>query len=333
MTLRELQIRELEILKETIKIIEVHNLSYFALGGTLLGAIRHKGFIPWDDDVDICMSRPDYEKFLEYAQKELPENLELGYFKTNPNHFKYCARVIDKNTTVKRNDSFNDYYVNLWIDVLPLDGMPDNKFINKLHKMRLLVRRLFLQYSIFDSVKTNKKRSFLYKCLIAFGKVFTKIVHLNPHKQMYKLDKVLTKYPYEYGKNVINFMGADKFKEIFKRSVFEEKAFYQFEDIKIAGPKDADYILKTIYGNYMELHLEEYLLLKNILICFFMSSISFSISTPSSRKFARLVDNVVTFFVNSLRLFSSVTFFSPSSFSFFCNSIIKASNSSINSEL
>ena len=108
MTLRELQLKELDILKQTIQIIENHDLSYFALGGTLLGAVRHKGFIPWDDDVDICMSRPDYEKFLEYAQKELPENLELGYFKTNPNHQKYCARIIDKNTTVKRSDAYKD---------------------------------------------------------------------------------------------------------------------------------------------------------------------------------------------------------------------------------
>lgn len=253
MTLRELQLKELEILKETIRIIEAHNLSYYALGGTLLGAVRHNGFIPWDDDVDICMSRPEYEKFLEYAQNELPENLELGYFKTNQNHFKYCARIIDKNTSVKRNDSFKDYYVNIWIDILPLDGMPDNKFKNKLHKIHLLIRRLFLQYSIFNSVKMNKKRSFLEKILIAFGKIFTKLIHLKPHKQMYKLDKVLTKYPYDYGKQVINFMGADKFQEIFNRSAFEETAYYQFEDITIAGPKDFDYILKTIYGNYMEL--------------------------------------------------------------------------------
>ncbi len=150
MTLRELQLKELDILKQTIKIIEDHNLSYFALGGTLLGAIRHKGFIPWDDDVDICMTRPDYEKFLEIAQKELPENLELGYFKTNPNHQKYATRIIDKNTQVLRNDSFKDYYVNIWIDIIPLDGIRDNKLKNKNHKFHLLERILFLQNCIYD---------------------------------------------------------------------------------------------------------------------------------------------------------------------------------------
>ena len=257
MTLRELQLKELEILKETIKIIEAHNLSYWALGGTLLGAVRHQGFIPWDDDVDICMTRPDYEKFLEYAQKELPENLELGYFKTNLNHQKYCARIIDKNTTVKRNDSFKDYYVNLWIDVLPLDGMPDNKIINKLHKIKLLERRLFLQYSIFDSVKINKKRKLYETILIKIGFIFTKLIHLDSHKQMYKLDKVLTKYAYDTGKDVINFMGADKFKEIFERRAFEETVNLKFEDMEIKCPKDYDYILKTIYGDYMSLPKEE----------------------------------------------------------------------------
>ena len=257
MTLRDLQLKELSILKETIRIIEAHNLSYFALGGTLLGAIRHKGFIPWDDDVDICMSRPDYELFLEYAQKELPENLELGYFKTNPNHQKYFVRIIDKNTTVKRNDAINDYYVNIWIDILPLDGMPNNKLVNKLHKFHLLRRRLFLQYSILDAVKMNKKRSLFETMLIKIGFLYTKIFHLDSHKQMYKLDKVLTKYPYEGSENVINFMGADKFKEIFKRTAFEEKADKKFEDIEIIGPKDYDYVLKTIYGDYMQLPKEE----------------------------------------------------------------------------
>lgn len=257
MTLRELQLKELELLKQTIKIIENHNLSYFALGGTLLGAVRHKGFIPWDDDVDICMSRPDYEKFIEYAQKELPQGLELGYFKTNPNHQKYCARIIDKNTTVKRNDASKEYFVNIWIDILPLDGMPDNKFKNKLHKFHLLWRRLFLQYAIFDSVKMNKKRKFYETILIKIGFIFVKLVHLDAHKQMYKLDKVLTKYAYDCGKDVINFMGADKFKEIFKRSAFEEKASFKFEDIEIIGSKDYDYILKTIYGDYMQLPKEE----------------------------------------------------------------------------
>ena len=258
MTLRELQLKELDILKQTIKIIEDHNLSYFALGGTLLGAIRHKGFIPWDDDVDICMTRPDYEKFLEIAQKELPENLELGYFKTNPTHQKYATRIIDKNTKVLRNDSFKDYYINIWIDIIPLDGMPDNKLKNKLHKMHLLIRRLFLQYSIFDSVKKNKKRKFHEKVLVNFGKVFTKIIHLDSHKQMYKMDKVLTKYPYDYGEYVINFMAANTFEEIFKHSAFEKAAYFDFEDIKIAGPVDYVHVLETIFGpHYMELPKEE----------------------------------------------------------------------------
>jgi lipopolysaccharide cholinephosphotransferase len=135
--------------------------------------------------------------------------------------------------------------------------MPDNTIKNAFHKLHLLWRRLFLQYSIFDSVKMNKKRKWYEAVLIRLGFIFTKMIHLDSHKQMYKLDRVLTKYPYEYGKNVINFMGADKFKEIFKKSAFEQTDYYKFEDMDIAGPKDYDYILKTIYGDYMTLPKEE----------------------------------------------------------------------------
>ena len=91
--LHKLQDTELEILQEIIRVCNANNITYFTVGGTTLGAIRHNGFIPWDDDIDIGMMRDDYEKFLSVAKTELAEGFSLTYYYTDPNSPTYYAKV------------------------------------------------------------------------------------------------------------------------------------------------------------------------------------------------------------------------------------------------
>lgn len=117
---------ELNILKEVKRICEKHNIKYFAEGGTLLGAARHGGFIPWDDDIDVAMLRDDYNKFIEIAQSELPEHLFIQNSKTDirPNLF---TKIRDSRTTwiPKGNDLKLKNY-GIFIDIFPLDGCDNN---------------------------------------------------------------------------------------------------------------------------------------------------------------------------------------------------------------
>lgn len=254
MNFRDLQLAELSILQEFLKICEKYHLRYFMLGGTFLGAIRHKGFIPWDDDIDIGMPRQDYEKFILLSNK-LPQNLGILNFKTTEKYDNYIIKIIDKSIKFKRTDTLNENKIfNLWIDIFPLDGMPSNYFSMKIHKFKLLFTRLLLQYSKFKTgVNIKKKRNFLESLLIKFGFIFTKFIKLDSKKQLYKLDKLLKKYDYESSKFVVNFMGAYKFKEMFEKKIYDETAEYEFEDLRLIAPKNYDKVLTQMYGDYMKL--------------------------------------------------------------------------------
>ena len=251
MELRELQLKELEILKEVLKIIERHNLRYYMLGGTFLGAVRHKGFIPWDDDVDIALPREDYEKFAEYARTELGEPFGIISYKTEKNHNDYCNRVVNKKILLVRDDARNEKTENLWIDIFPLDGMPNNVLVRAFHKFSLLFKRLLLQYSKFnDGVNMKRKRTVLEFLLIKIGFVISKIFKFDVKKRLGAVDKALRSCKYEESNFVVNFMGAYKFKEMFPRSLYDDSAEYEFEDIKLNAPKNYDKILTQLYGNW-----------------------------------------------------------------------------------
>ncbi|EYE54801.1 LicD family protein, partial [Bacteroides fragilis] len=96
--LRKLQYRMLELLEVLDKICKKHNLPYWLEGGTLLGAVRHGGFIPWDDDLDVQMLRSDYKKLLKILPKELPGNIALQTFKTDKGYYRYVAKLRDLNS-------------------------------------------------------------------------------------------------------------------------------------------------------------------------------------------------------------------------------------------
>ena len=252
MELRELQLKELEMLKEVLKITERHNIRCYMLGGTFLGAVRHKGFIPWDDDVDIGMPREDYEKFAEIAQSEFKSPFRLSSFKTDENHIWFFNHVLNESVTLVRDDTIEATAVNLWIDVFPLDGMPSNPLVRCAHELRLLFLRLLLQYSKFKTgVNMKKKRGLIDAILIKLGFVVSKICHFDVKRRLQAIERALKKYEYDKSDYVVNFMGAYRFKEMFPRSYYEDSVLYDFEDIKLSAPRAHDEVLSQLYGDYM----------------------------------------------------------------------------------
>ncbi|GHV05523.1 phosphorylcholine transferase LicD [Spirochaetia bacterium] len=252
MTIRELQLIELDILKQVIAVCRENNISYFMLGGTLLGAVRHKGFIPWDDDIDIGMPRDDYERFIEIIHDALPEYLKLQYFKDDIEYHKYSIRVIDKRYKVRRNDYSNEIESYIWIDIFPLDGMPSSNIKKRLHIFRPLFVRLLYAYSNFNLLVNMKRRRKIFEMvLVRIGMFITKIIKFDKRKQLYRIDRLLKKYTYNDSGYVGNFMGAYKSKELFPKIYYQDGAMYDFEDIKLRGPIEYDKILIQMYGDYM----------------------------------------------------------------------------------
>ena len=254
--IRDMQLAELEILKEIQAICEKNNLRYYMMGGTFLGSIRHKGFIPWDDDADIALPRNDFEKFIKIFNKECKNNnCLLTSYKNDETYLYYTPRVKNAEVCIINNSKTIKRKVEAWIDIFPLDGMPKSKIMQQIHKYRLLKRRALLKLSDFDSQVSisNKNRNILEKTLIALGKHTTISTILNTKKQLIKLDQLLRKYPFEKSEYVVNFMGAYRFKEMFPRRIYENIDYYQFENLRLPAPKDYDTVLTQMYGDYMKL--------------------------------------------------------------------------------
>ena len=252
-TLRELQLCELEIVRAVVDICRRHGLQLYMMGGTFLGAVRHQGFIPWDDDVDLGLSRTDYETFLQVAPQELPEGYCLRHFETDPDMPYYPAQVVDPAFEILDTSAQVEKTRCAWIDLFPLDGVPAGKLAFALHKYRLMYLRLMLKYSQFSQVVAVnlKHRPFHERVLIALGKHLHLEARLDTHKRMVLIDRCLKKYPYEGARYVVNFMGAYKFREMFPKAIYDETAEYPFEDMTLPAPKDYDAVLTQMYGDYM----------------------------------------------------------------------------------
>lgn len=256
--LKQLQKIELDMYKEIVKICDRHNLTYFMSAGTFLGAVRHKGFIPWDDDMDMRMPRADYEKLLKYLPKELPEPYVVKHFYYDKNVHRYFARVENTNVKFRRTNTVNTQVTNAWIDIFPLDGMPNNKLAAKLRKIYLLNRKMWMQLSVFDEIVDVKVERPWYEKIIVFIATHTPIQKWISWEKMWKkLDKALKSYPEGRSDVYMNFMSAYKFKDIIPKKIYGRGKKYQFEDTKFNGPADHDIFLRHLYGDYMKLPSED----------------------------------------------------------------------------
>jgi len=251
---RNLQLLELNILKEVKDICDKNNLKYYLLGGTLLGSVRHKGFIPWDDDIDICMPREDYEKFLEIAPIQLKKSYKLSNYKNNKDYILYFSKVTNSLIKLKSKEKKYEEIVPAWIDIFPLDGMPNNILIRKIHQFNFFIKKTMLTLSNFNEININTiNTSILKKIFFWLEKYIEFSKFINSKRQLDKIDILLKKYPYENSKYVCNFMGAYKFKEMFSKKLYDDSSTYIFEDIEVVAPRDYDFYLTQLYGDYMKL--------------------------------------------------------------------------------
>ncbi len=242
LTIEEIKKIQLDILIDVHKFCMENDITYFISYGTLLGAVRHKGYIPWDDDIDIVMPRPDYEKFkLLYNAKQ-----EKYCFITNDlnENFMYTyAKVSDMNTQLIENVKFkSDIGVN--IDIFPLDGIDDDLKILK-RQQKLGVLQGYLQIS-----NTYLRKKLTFVGMLFYNIIFNKFVENRTIKSMMKN---ALKHNYEKSSKITQLSTGGLCNIPLDKNIFLEKCLLDFEGFKFYAPKKYDEYLKSIYGDYMKL--------------------------------------------------------------------------------
>jgi phosphorylcholine metabolism protein LicD/glycosyltransferase involved in cell wall biosynthesis len=244
--LRELQLITLDILKTVVEFCDKHNLRYYLSEGSLLGAVRHGGFIPWDDDMDIAMPREDYQKFIELWNTEIHNDCRLFHQDTYPKYYLPFAKVIlmkecKFSSLIRAGLKAMNEVRGPGIDIFPLDETGALSF-DLLRRSREVRKWRNVLLTKVGYIKSREKRK-LYRHYSAF----------NSYKSLHKkLTKLLTADAGTGAPNYTNFGSAYNIsKEIFPKSYFEPARTIDFEGIKVKIPFKSEEVLTCIYGDFM----------------------------------------------------------------------------------
>lgn len=239
---------ELDLLVKFLEICKKYNIRYFATSGTLLGAVRHKGFIPWDDDIDVAMLREDYEKFIAVAQNELSYPYFLQTPKTDINYFRGHIQLRNSETTgilSVESESKLPFNQGIFIDIFPLDKMPDSKFIRRNY---LLTVKLLNKY--IKAIKKPCYNDFKKELVANILKFSTKI--WSEERIVSAYDSLCDKYNQKEMAQLSHFsLNFGEKNCIWDVDWYQKTVELQFEFIKLDAPISYDLLLTKIYGDYM----------------------------------------------------------------------------------
>lgn len=249
---------DLAIVKDVVAFCGKHGLAYYMLGGTMLGAVRHHGFIPWDDDIDLGMPRKDYEKFLQIAPHELPERLKVVNYRNTPSYQYYITRILDTGTKVEELRIGNDSrYTHASIDIFPIDGTPNDPLIRKIYCFRVLYHRALMSLCYKDSIDRERRRGAAEKAVLWIMERIPVEKWTTPARQKEIIDRLLREQDVEKSEYIGNIMGAYRTREIVPKAFYGKGKLYSFEDMELVGMEQADAYLRHTYGDYMKLPPEE----------------------------------------------------------------------------
>ena len=261
LSIQEVKEYQLAMLDYIDSLCEENQLTYSLAGGTLLGAIRHGGYIPWDDDIDLIMPRKDYESLLQLIISENSRYQVMDH-RYNKEYYYPFAKIVDSFTELNESGFRHINGYGVYIDIFPVDNVPQDKnertrYVKKMEKMRKrFYKRLFAEFGEVQSVKVVDVRTAIVSCMNSFENLISSI-----HSCDEWINKILfcaSKYrtcETQYAGVIVN--GYYKEKEIMEKKVFETVEKRKFENREYYCTKYYNIYLSKLYGDYMQLPPED----------------------------------------------------------------------------
>ncbi len=251
--LRKLQRYELEILDDFTKVCEENNLSYFGFGGTGIGALRHGGFIPWDDDIDLGISRADYKKAMEIFERDFADK----YIVVNAEKFNdfpvMNTHIIIKNSKfITAEDKYGHYPKGIFLDIFPIDNTPDDEKLRTKHlkKTWLLSKLFIIKHIPFPHLPLKGLKAKLAHCVTATMWLFLKLFS---HKFLYnRCLKACTKYNDVDTNYSAYCCGSKLCGNVFNKQQLYPLRKIKFENTDVCFPGNLEDILTAEYGDFMQ---------------------------------------------------------------------------------
>ncbi len=246
--MNEMQCKLLEMFKWFHNFCVENDFKYYALGGTALGAIRHKGFIPWDDDIDIGMYRKDYERLKKFVKNHSDKRFVFEFPGENKDFTYALAKLYDKTTTLVESTRYK-IKRGLYIDIFPIDNIGDDE-AEAISNFKIINRKFSLYLTTACALRKGRK---LYKNIaVLLSRIIPGFIFDN-RKLLNDIEMFCKKKKDDESCYVVNTYGAWREKEIGKREWFGNPVLHQFESMEIFCPEDYDAYLNALYGDYMQL--------------------------------------------------------------------------------
>lgn len=252
-TVREVQLRCIGLQRVFDRFCRENGLLYYVCGGGCIGAVRHQGFIPWDDDIDVMMPRPDFEKLKKLWPEQMKDgryvfcdNTETMYLRT------MWASVCDEETTfIKERQKDLDISQGIKLEIIPLDGCPGNRLARRMQMFWALIRQIYINQE--PPVSKGFAAETIGKLLLKLHRDWK-----SRYRAAMRCEKRMSRYPFAAAEKVTELTTRFRYmRNEYPKEAFQSAVYLPFEDGEIPVPAGYDTYLKMAFGDYMQLPPEE----------------------------------------------------------------------------